>query len=326
MSAGESCSGCVDTAPSILGTVAGRRGRDGIRAQVASGTAQLRPDPDRRAGWTLLLDGTPQSHVDLDDPTHLEFDYIRRLGHVVDLAAEPRRPLRVLHLGGGAFTLARYVAATRPRSTQQVVERDGALAELVRRELPLDRTWRVRVRTGDARDVVGRLPRGAFDLVVLDVFADARTPAHLASTEFVQAVAEVMAPTGTYAANLTDGGALAFARGQVATVRSVFPHACVVADPAVLRGRRFGNLLVVASRGPLPLDRLAARAAGDRSSGRLLHGPELDRFRAGARPVHDATAVASPPPPDGTFGAGTASSDTDADSGGRADQYRRRRR
>src|SRR5690606_25890627 len=63
VSAGESCSGCVDTAPSILGTVAGRLGRDGIRAQVASGTAQLRPDPDRRAGWTLLLDGTPQSHV-----------------------------------------------------------------------------------------------------------------------------------------------------------------------------------------------------------------------------------------------------------------------
>ncbi|TQM42845.1 spermine/spermidine synthase [Pseudonocardia cypriaca] len=281
--------------------MAGRRGNDrGVRAQVDSGAAELRPDPERRRGWTLLLDGTPQSHVDLDDPTHLEFDYVRRLGHVVDLAAPPRRPMRVLHMGGGAFTLARYVAATRPRSGQQVVELDGALVELVRRELPLDRSWRVRVRTGDAREVVGRL-RDAFDLVVLDVFAGARTPAHLVSTEFLEAVAEVLAPTATYAANLTDGGALAFARGQVATLQAVFPHTCLVADPAVLRGRRFGNLLLVGSRNPLPVDLLTARAAGDRSSGRLLHGPELDRFRGGARPVHDAAAAASPLPPAGTF-------------------------
>jgi spermidine synthase len=288
------------------GWVAGRRGsaRDGVRAQVASGTAELRPDRDRRRGWTLLLDGTPQSHVDLDDPTHLEFGYLRRLGHVVDLAAAPRRPLRVLHLGGGAFTLARYVAATRPRSGQQVVEVDGALVEFVRRELPPERAWRLRVRTGDARDVVSRLPDGAFDLVVLDVFSGARTPAHLASTEFLRAVADVMDPAATYAANVTDGGALAFARAQVATLQSVFPHTCLVADPAVLRGRRFGNLLLVGGGHPLPLDRLAARAAGDRSSGRLLHGPELDRFRAGARPVRDADAVASPMPPDGTFAAG----------------------
>jgi spermidine synthase len=287
------------------GPVAGRRGsgRDGISAQVASGTAELRPDRDRRRAWTLLVDGTPQSHVDLDDPTHLEFDYIRRLGHVVDLAAPPRRPMRVLHLGGGAFTLARYVAATRPRSSQQVVELDAALVELVRRELPLDRTWRVRVRTGDAREVVGRLRDGAFDLVVLDVFAGARTTAHLASTEFLAEVADVMAPAATYAANVTDGGALAFAHGQVATLQAVFPHSCVVADPAVLRGRRFGNLLLVGSRHPLPVDLLTARAAADRSSGRLLHGPDLERFRAGARPVHDAGAAASPLPPDGTFAA-----------------------
>jgi len=272
-----------------------------VRAQVESGTAELLPDRDRRRGWTLLLDGTPQSHVDLDDPTHLEFEYVRRLGHVVDLAAPPRRPLRVLHLGGGAFTLARYVAATRPRSSQQVVERDGALVELVRRELPLDRSWRVRVRTGDARDVVGRLRHGAFDLVVLDVFAGARTPAHLASTEFLQAVAQVMAPNAIYAANLADGGALAFARAQVATLQAVFPHACLMADPAVLRGRRFGNLLLVGRRSPLPVDQLAARAAADRSTGRLLHGSELDRFRADARPVADVAATASPAPPDGTF-------------------------
>jgi spermidine synthase len=270
--------------------------------QVSTGAAELRADPDRRRGWTLLLDGTPQSHVDLDDPTHLEFDYVRRLGHVVDLAAPPRRPLRVLHLGGGALTLPRYVATTRPRSVQQVVEVDAGLVELVRRELPTDRSWRLRVRTGDARDVLARLPVAGFDLVLMDVFAAARTPPHLASADFLLAVARVMAPGATYAANVTDGGPLRFARGQVATLQEVFAHACAAADPAVLRGRRFGNLVLVGAAQPLPVAELTARVAGGRFPGRVLHARELDRFRAGARPVTDGATVASPPPPRGTFG------------------------
>ena len=46
-------------------------------------------DPDRASGFLLTVDGTPQSHVDLDDPTYLSFEYVRRMGHVVDLVAEP---------------------------------------------------------------------------------------------------------------------------------------------------------------------------------------------------------------------------------------------
>src|SRR5258707_1379767 len=97
----------------------------------------LAADADRPAAWTLLADGFPQSHVDLDDPRHLEFEYVRRIGHLLDLAAPDGEPLRVLHLGGGALTLARYVAAARPGSTQLAVESDGALADLVRRGVPL---------------------------------------------------------------------------------------------------------------------------------------------------------------------------------------------
>src|SRR3954454_1003892 len=98
-----------------------------VEETVDSGIAELVRDPDRPRAWTLLLNGVPQSHVDLDDPEYLDFEYVRRLGHVVDLVAPARSPLRVLHLGGGALTLARYVAATRPRSAQQVIEVDPAL-------------------------------------------------------------------------------------------------------------------------------------------------------------------------------------------------------
>ncbi len=277
-----------------------KRDRGTVEA-VDSGTAELVPDPDRRRAFTLLLDGTPQSHVDLDDPAYLEFEYVRRIGHLADLAAPPGRPLRVLHLGGGALTLPRYVAATRPRSSQQVVEVDAALVDLVRRRLPWDRSWRIRVRTGDARAVLERAPEEAFDLVVGDVYAGGRCPAHLTTVEFAAAVAHTLRPGGYYAANATDGAPLSFIRGQVATLRSVFPEVCLIGDPAVLRGRRFGNLILVAGRSAPPVAGLTRRAAGDPFPGRVLYGEELVRFTGGAAPVTDAGARPSPPVPGGPF-------------------------
>jgi spermidine synthase len=281
--------------------MAHRQRPETVEEEIDSGVAALVPDPDRPRSWTLVVNGTPQSHVDLDDPEYLEFEYVRRLGHVVDLAAPPRRPLRVLHLGGGGLTLARYVAATRPRSTQQVVEIDAALVELVRRRLPLDREARVRIRVGDAREVLSRAPAETFDLVVADVYAAGRQPAHLTSVEFMTAAARTLRTGGLFAANLADGAPLAFARSQAATLRAVLPEVCLVADPAVLRGRRFGNLVLVAGHAAPPVDGLTRRAAADPFPGRVVHGEELTRFASGAPVVTDATARPSPEPPGGVF-------------------------
>ncbi|GGX86652.1 spermidine synthase [Streptomyces anandii] len=281
-----------------------RRGREAVDAvteQVDGGLAQLIPDRERARAWTLLIDGAPQSHVDLDDPAYLSFEYQRRLGHVVDLAAPPGKPLHAVHLGGGAFTLARYVAATRPRSTQQVVERDAALVQLVRRELPLDTGARIRVRSADAREGLAKVPEGWADLVIADVFSGARTPAHLTSTEFLDEVRRVLRPDGILAANLADGPPLAHLRGQIATAAARFGELALVADPAVLRGKRFGNAVLVASDAPLPIAELTRRAASDPHPGRVEHGRALTDFTGGAPPVTDADAVASPAPPPSVF-------------------------
>jgi len=281
-----------------------------IRQEIDSGVAELVGDPGRPGAWTLLVDGTPQSHVDTDDPRHLEFEYMRRLGHLVDLAAPPAEPLRVLHLGAGGLTLARYVAATRPGSCQLAVEADAALVELVRRRLPLGqrgrraaggRPGRVRIRVGDARAVLEHVPAGSFDVVVADLFVRGRTPAHLTSVEFAVAVARALSPAGIYATNIGDGPPLTHARARVAAVRAVFPHSCLAADAAVLRGRRFGNLVVAASRHALPVAGLVRRLAADPFPGRLVHGTGLARFAVAARPVTDARAAPSPAPPAGVF-------------------------
>ncbi|MEU0430923.1 fused MFS/spermidine synthase [Streptomyces sp. NPDC006290] len=282
----------------------GRRGQGAAEAVVEAvdgGLAELLPDRDRARAWTLLIDGAPQSHVDLDDPAYLSFEYQRRLGHVIDLVAPSGKPVQVVHLGGGALSLARYTAATRPRSTQQVVERDAALVQLVRRELPLDPNARIRVRSTDAREGLAKVPDGWADLVIADVFSGARTPAHLTSVEFVMDVRRTVKDSGVYAANLADGPPLAHLRGQIATVASVFPELALVADPTVLRGKRFGNAVLVASGRPLPIAELTRRAASDPHPARVEHGKELMDFTGGASPVTDAVAVASPAPPPSVF-------------------------
>ena len=274
------------------------------------GAVELVADPDRPRAWTLLVDGAPQSHVDLADPRHLEFEYMRRLGHLVDLAKPPGEPLRVLHLGGGGLTLARYVAATRPGSDQLAVEADAALLELVRRRLPLGqrgrrsgggRAGRVRVRVADARAVLEQVPAGSYDVVIADLFTGARTPAHLTSAEFAAAVARALGPSGIYGSNVGDGPPLAHARARAATVCSVFRHACLIADAPLLRGRRFGNLVLAAAQHRLPVAELTRRTAGDPFPARVVCGDDLARFAAGAKPITDAAAEPSPAPPPEIF-------------------------
>ncbi|GAB3263871.1 spermidine synthase [Kineosporia babensis] len=271
------------------------------RKQVAQGTAEIVPDPERPDSFTLTVEGTAQSHVDLADPTRLEFEYMRWLGFLIDLAAEPGQPINVLHLGGGAWTLPRYVAHTRPGSRQRVVEIDEPLIEFVREHLPLPKNSNIRVRAGDAREVLSGLTEDSVDLMIVDVFSGARIPAHLTSAEFTEQAARVLRPGGIYAANLADGPGLNFARGQVATAQTLFRETAIVAQPPVLRGRRFGNLVLVAGTGPLPLRVLARRTASDVFAARVLAGTDLENFVAGAGPVSDAVAERSPEPPQGLF-------------------------
>ncbi|GAB7043755.1 MULTISPECIES: spermidine synthase [Catenuloplanes] len=278
----------------------GREKRDGTVRRIVrgGGVAEVVPDRDRENAFLLLVDGTQQSHVDLADPSALEFEYMRRIAAVLDLTAPPGDPLRVLHLGGGALSLPRYLAATRPGSTQRVVEIDGALVELIRETLPLPKDAKIRVRVGDAREVVTGSPDAAYDVVIGDVFDEARTPAHLTSVEFVGQVARVLRPDGRYILNMADSPPLRFGRNAVATVRAVLPELCLIADATVLRGRRYGNLVVAAGRTPLPLPELRRRMAGDWFPSRVEAGPELDRFADGGRVVTDADAESSPPPPE----------------------------
>lgn len=271
---------------------------------VDHGTAKLMPDVDRERAWLLTVDGAPQSYVDLDEPTHLEFEYARRLGHVLDTVAEPGHPLDALHLGGGAFTLPRYLAATRPGSRQHVVEFDRGLLELVAEHLPLPADADVTLHAADARAWLEAAPDDSADVLVADVFGGSRIPAHLTSVAYAQEAARVLRPGGVYLANLADAAPFAFLRSQLATLGTRFEELALIAEPGVLRGRRFGNAVMAAARRPLDIATLSRATAADAFPARVEHGTALRDFARGARPVRDEDAVASPEPPEGAFGIG----------------------
>jgi spermidine synthase len=273
------------------------------------GTARLLPDLDRPRAWLLTVDDAPQSYVDLDDPEHLEFEYVRRVAHVAEaVCGEPGAAANaadIVHLGGGALTLPRRFARTLPGARQDVVEADRGLAALVAEHLPVTEEG-VRIWTADARDWLADRPADSADLVVADVFGGARVPARVTSVEFAAHAARVLRPDGVYLANLADQAPFTFLGGQLATLRAAFGSAAelaVVAEPGVLRGRRYGNAVVAVARRPLPWADLARRCAADAFPARVLDTAGARRSFRGA-PVHDADAADSPQPPSGAFTVG----------------------
>jgi spermidine synthase len=267
-----------------------------VAGPFSGGAVEFLADADRPGGWLLLLDRIRQSYVDLEDPGYLDFEYVQAFADVLD--ALPDGPLAVTHVGGGACTLARYVGAVRPGSTQIVLEPDSELTAQVRQRLPFARGTRVRIRPVGGRAGMAGLAASSADAVVLDAFHGGRVPAELTSAEFLADVARVLRPSGVLVANVADGPPLVYARRLLAAIGTALPHALVIADPGVVKGRRFGNVVVAASRRELPAAAIIRSASAAMFPRRVLAGAALDAFIGTAAPLTDADPMRSPAPPD----------------------------
>lgn len=222
-------------------------------------------DPDRSTGRVLVLDDLRHSYVDLDDPTFLDFWYVRRIIDAIDEFA-PAGPIDVVALGGGAMTVPRWVEATRPGSVQTVLEIDPDLVDLVDDEFGLpDAT----IVTGDGRVAMRDIPDDSAEVVIGDAFGSRSVPWHLATREFLSDIARVLRPGGIYVANVIDGGDESFLRAEAATLAAEFTHVGVMRGPSVLDGF-VGNSVIVASDTPLDLVSWDARRQAQGDEGALV--------------------------------------------------------
>ncbi|MFY1596619.1 fused MFS/spermidine synthase [Micromonospora sp. WMMD737] len=246
--------------------------------ETAYHCASVEVDPGRDSGRTLLLNSAQHSYVDLADPTHLEYAYTRWIGAVADVVAPKGQRLDALHLGGGGFTVPRYLTATRPGTDNVVFEIDGGLVELGERQLGVRQGPDLRAVVGDARLLVAGEATDSRDLVVGDAFGHLVVPWHLATREMAAEVRRVTRPGGVYVQNVIDYPPLRFIRSELATVAAEFRHVALIAPAAALAGQEGSNFLIVASDAPLPLEAVRARLAEVREDASLLAGADLTAF------------------------------------------------
>ncbi|MFI8770765.1 spermidine synthase [Gordonia sp. NPDC062954] len=248
---------------------------------IDTGVAELMPDTIA-GGWLLTVNGSQSSHIH-PDPAVLDFEYMRQMSAVMAERFPFDSPVRVLHLGAAACALPRFIAGRYPASKQVAVEIDGELARLAREWFDLPRAPRLRIRVGDAREVVTSLTANTRDVIVRDAFAGARTPRHLTSREFLEQAHRVLAPGGIYLANCGDNRDLALARAEVSTATTVFRHVALIADAAMFKGRRTGNIVLAAADQPISATpELVRTLLSDPQPAQILDGPRAREFGSGA--------------------------------------------
>jgi spermidine synthase len=254
---------------------------------------ELIADDEHPGGTMLVMDDVRQSYVDIDDPTYLDFEYIQYFASVLETL--PDGPLAVTHIGGGALTMPRYLQASRPGSPQIVLEPDTELTELVRTRLPLPRQHRIRIRPQDGRAGVRELADASADVVLLDAYADGRVPASLTTLEFLTDVRRVLRPDGLFLANLVDEPGLRYIARVLAGLWRVFDDVAMVSSNDVLKGRRFGNVVLAASS-ELDVERLSQQIARQPFPAGVRDREQLALRYGSFRPWTDADCAPSPEP------------------------------
>jgi spermidine synthase len=189
---------------------------------------QLESEPPRPNGYALILDDLHHSYVDLDDPTFLKFDYVRWIARAIDALNGTSQPVDAVFVGGGGFTLPRWLLATHPGSQARVLEVDEELVEFDEAHLGLKPTEGLEIDLGDGRIEMLDVPDGSADVVVTDAFGNFSVPWHLATTEWAEEVQRVLEPGGLYALNVVDLGSLKLMRAEAATLLDVFRHVRLV--------------------------------------------------------------------------------------------------
>lgn len=271
----------------VVAALAGTVAPGGCDAETKYHCAEVVADPDRDSGRTLVLDGLKHSYVDVDNPTVLEFDYVRAIAAAVQAQFPDDEPLAAYHLGGGGLTFPRYLAAIRPGTHSVVSEIDGGVVRLDHEEFGDLTGTGIDIRVEDGRLGLRRLDSNSRDLIVGDAFGGVSVPWHLTTTEALTEVRRVLRPAGVYVANLIDHGDLAFVRAEVATLASVFTHVAVLAPPEGLSvdrvGEHGGNFVAVASDRPIDLPGTQRALDAHATEWTTLAGTDLNTWVGEAR-------------------------------------------
>ena len=259
----------------------------GVHLSVSGQRARILEDGFSEHGYVLEIGGAEQSHVDAADATVVFYEYLRRIANVLDVLAPPREPVTALHLGAGALTLARYVQATCPGSSQVAVDYEPQLMGFVTEILPLPAGTRCEFVVADARAVLPQIPAHAasddgvfrgIDAIILDIFTGMDAPEHLANAGYYAELRELLNARGVLAVNVGDDAGLPFFQGQARALLDTFEHVWCLCDSSMLSGEHEGNLVLIATARELDEDIADALFARGPHPAEVLGTEELRDF------------------------------------------------
>jgi spermidine synthase len=214
---------------------------------------------DGREVQEMLLDRLVHSYNNIEDPTHLVYDYARTYVGLMAPWAESNPELSLFFVGGGGYTVPRSVEATWPEMEIVVSEIDPGVTLVAQQYMGLDPNSAIRTYNADARNVLTwEMAPDSYDIIFGDAFSDYSIPYHLTTLEFTQLVDRALRDDGLYLANVIDGGIHGhFLRAYVHTLREVFGHVIVIPSHQAWRNTVRGTFVIAASHRPIDVRGLA---------------------------------------------------------------------
>jgi spermidine synthase len=231
------------------------------------------------------MDTLFHSYVDLEDPSYLEFSYTRSFASVID--ASKTGALDALHIGGGGFSIPKYLDFTRPGSKNLVLEIDPGVIDLDVKSLGLKLGEGIQASVGDGRVGLRNQADNSRDVIVEDAFGGLSVPWHLTTLETAEQIRRILRPDGLYLVNVIDYAPLKFARSEAATIATAFPHVALISRPDVLAGRSGDNLVMIGSERPLAIEAIRDELARRAPEFTLIEGEEYEEFTGDARVLTD---------------------------------------
>jgi spermidine synthase len=212
----------------------------------------------------LTLDRLVHSYSALDDPRKLLYGYEKIGAELLAYMEQEYDLIDAFFIGGGGYTLPRYIEAVHPRSVIEVAEIDPAVTEVARERLGVKADTKIVSHAQDARLFLATLePTRKYNLVVGDAFNDFSVPYHLTTREFNDLVRQHMTDDGIYMLNLIDGGDLPFVSAMLRTLSQTFDHVYLIPTNRNWENATRNTFIVLASPSPIDLTALRGFDGGD---------------------------------------------------------------
>jgi spermidine synthase len=238
----------------------------------------------------LALDRLVHSYVVPDNPFLLKYDYLKIFTEVIGYGSGDNDTPRILHMGGGGYSLPRYLETVNPQSINEVVEIDPAVTKTAYEKLGLPSDMAIKTYNQDARlFLMQQQTQDKYNFIVGDVFNDFSTPYHLTTVEFNRVISSRMQPDGIYMINIIDDFKEGkFMPSMVYTLKQVFQNVIILSVSNDWVNAGLSTYVIIATDRSFDEADYRKSASDDGKNtavGYAFWGSDLDRYLEERNPV-----------------------------------------